>query len=201
MTSTEPSFYQSLKASYRNPREQKTSLSRYGYERDNALSDHNQQAYYNKTTKKLLYNVTGTHNLKDWGTNAYLAAGKIKDTNRYKSADSGLKAAKAKYGVDSATVYGHSLGGTIAGYISSKNDTVKTLDKGATIGQKVRSNERAYRTAFDPVSILNANSKHMTTLPNVNKKITTGLLPVDAVINGIRAHDVDSVKNQGVRFV
>jgi hypothetical protein len=202
MTSTpEPSFYDSLIASYRNPHEQKTSLSRYGYERDDALSDHNQQAYYNKTTKKLLYNVTGTHNLKDWGTNAYLAAGKIKDTNRYKSADSGLKAAKAKYGVDSATVYGHSLGGTIGGYISSKNDNVLTLDKGATIGQKVRSNEKAFGTAFDPVSLLNANSKHMTTFPNENKKITTGLLPVDAVINGIRAHDVDSVKKQGVRFV
>ena len=197
----EPSFYDSLKASYNNPHEQKTSLSRYGYERDDVLSDHNQQAYYNKTTKKLLYNVTGTHNLRDWGTNAYLAVGKIKDTNRYKSADAGLKAAKAKYGVDSATVYGHSLGGTIAGYIGSKNDTVKTLDKGATIGQKVRSNEKAYRTAFDPVSILNANSKHMTTLPNENRKITTGILPVDGVLNGIRAHDVDSVKNQKVRFV
>jgi hypothetical protein len=146
----EPSFYESLKASYNNPHEQKTSLSQYGYERDDALSNHNQQAYYNKNSKKLLYNVTGSHNLADWGTNAYLAAGKIKDTTRYKSADEGLKAAKAKYGVDSATVYGHSLGGTIAGYISSKNDSVQTLDKGATIGQKVRSNEKAFRTAFDP---------------------------------------------------
>ena len=42
-------------------------------------------------------------------------------------------------------MYGHSLGGTIAGYIGGKGDTVKTLDKGATIGQKVRSNEKAYR--------------------------------------------------------
>ena len=91
MSTTEPSSYDSLKASYTNPHEQKTSLSRYGYGRDDALSNHNQQAYYNKTTKKLLYNVTGTHDLGDWGTNAYLAAGKIKDTNRYKSADKGFK--------------------------------------------------------------------------------------------------------------
>ena len=201
MTSTEPSFYESLKASYNNPHEQKTSLSRYGYERDDALSNHNQQAYYNKSTKKLLYNVTGTHNLGDWGTNAYLAAGKIKDTNRYKSADEGLKQAKKKYGVDSATVYGHSLGGTIAGYIGSKNDTVKTLDKGATIGQKVRSNEHAYRTAFDPVSLLNMNSKHMTTVPNENKKFISGILPIDGVINGFKAHNVDSIKGQVNRFV
>lgn len=198
---TEPSFYDALKASYNSPHEQMTSLSRYGYDRDKELSNHNQQAYYNKTTKKLLYSVSGTHNLHDWGTNAYLAVGKIKDTNRYKSADEGLKKAKQKYGVDNATIYGHSLGGTIAGYIGSKNDTVKTLDKGATIGQKVRSNEKAYRTALDPVSLLNIGSKHMTTLPNRNKKIITGVLPVDAVVNGIRAHNVDSIKGLETRFV
>ena len=88
---------------------------------------------------------------------------------------------------------GDSLGG--------KGDTVKTLDKGATIGRKVRGNEKAYRTAFDPVSLLNANSKNMTTLPNTNKKITTGLSPVDAVINGVKAHDVDSIKGQSSRFI
>ena len=95
----------------------------------------------------------------------------------------------------------HPLGGTIAGYIGGKGDTVKTLDKGATIGQKVRSNEKAYRTAFDPLSLLNANSKNMTTLPNTNKKIMTGLLPLDAVINGVKAHDVDSIKGQTSRFL
>ena len=38
-----------------------------------------------------------------------LAVGKIKDTNRYKSADAGLKKAKLKYGVSDASIYGHSL--------------------------------------------------------------------------------------------
>ena len=98
-------------------------------------------------------------------------------------------------------MYGHSLGGTIARYIGSKNDNVKTLDKGATIGQKVRSNEHAYRTAFDPVSLLNANSKNMTTLPNKNKNLMTGILPIDAVVNGIKAHNVDSIKGQSNRFI
>ena len=112
-----------------------------------------------------------------------------------------MKKAKLKYGVSDASIYGHSLGGTIAGYIGGKGDTVKTLDKGATIGQKVRSNEKAYRTAFDPVSLSNANSKNMTTLPNTNRKITTGLLPLDAVINGVKAHDVDSIKGQISRFI
>ena len=113
-----------LKASYKSSHEQATSLSRFGYNRYEELSNDNQQDY----------TVTGTHDAKDWGTNAYLAAGKIKDTNRYKSADDGLKKAKLKYGVSDAAIYGHSLGGTIAGYIGGKGDTVKTLDKGATIG-------------------------------------------------------------------
>ena len=198
---TEPNMYDVLKASYKNSHEQATSLSRFGYARDEELSNDNQQAYFNPEKKKLIYTVTGTHNLKDWGTNAYLAVGKIKDTNRYKSADAGLKKAKLKYSVSDASIYGHSLGGTIVGYISGKGDTVKTLDKGATIGQRMRSNERAYRTAFDSVSLLNANLKNMTTLPNTNKKITTGLLPLDAVINRVKAHDVDSIKGQTSRLI
>jgi hypothetical protein len=120
----------------------------------------------------------------------------LKDTNRYKSADETLKKAKVKYGVNEASIYGHSLGGAISGYISGKSDKVHTLDKGATVGQKVRNNEKAYRTAFDPVSILNANSKNMTTLPNKNKKFTSGIIPLDAVVNGLHAHNVDSIKNQ-----
>ena len=63
--------------------------------------------------------LTGTHDLKDWVTNAYLAAGKLIDTNRHVPADNGLKKVKLKYGV---SIYGHSLGGTIAGYIGEKGD-------------------------------------------------------------------------------
>ena len=197
----EPDLYDIVKASYKGEDEQKNSLGKYGYVRDKDLSNENQQAYYNADKKKLIYSVTGTHNAKDWGTDAYLALGKLKDTNRYKDADNGLKKAKAKYGVTEASIFGHSLGGSIAGYIGGKGDKVSTLDKGATIGQKVRNNEKAYRTAFDPVSILNANSKNMTTLPNTNKKLQTGFLPLDAIVNGFNAHNVDSVKGQKTRFV
>ena len=108
-----------LKASYKNSHEQATSLSRFGHNRDEKLSNDNQQAYFNPEKKKLIYTVTGPHNLEDWGTNAYLAVGKIKYTNRYKSADAGLKKVKLKYGVS--------------------------------------DDEKAYHTAFDPVSLLNAN--------------------------------------------
>ena len=118
--SSEPNLYDVVKASYKDKGAQAGALGKYGYVRDNDLSNENQQAYYNPDKKKLIYSITGTHNLADWGTDAYLAAGMIKSTNRYKSADEGLKKAKVKYGVDSASIYGHSLRGTIGGYIGEK---------------------------------------------------------------------------------
>jgi hypothetical protein len=61
----------------------------------------------------------------DVGTDMYLAMGKLKDTSRYKEAGKTLDNAKHKYGVDSATVTGHSLGGAIAQYMNSKNDNAR----------------------------------------------------------------------------
>jgi hypothetical protein len=107
----------------------------------------------------------------------YLAAGKIKSTNRYKEADKVLKKAKRKYHRKETVVSCHSMGTTIGGYIASKEDRVITLDKAATIGQKVRNNETHYRTSGDIVSLLNVNSKHTKTLKNEN--IKTGILPID----------------------
>jgi predicted alpha/beta-fold hydrolase len=157
------------------------------------LSNHNQQVWYNPNTKKMLFNVAGTHNLKDWGTDLYLAFGKLKDTNRYKEARNILNEAKRKYGNDIETkISGHSLGGAIAQYVGGKDDKVYTLDKGATIGQKTRSNENAYRTSGDIVSALNANSTRMNTLNNYNK--STGFIPLDI----LKAHNVENIKNDNI---
>ena len=161
-----------------------------GYILDEALSNHNHQTYYHPIKKKLLFNVNGTHNANDWITNAKLAIGKgYKESKRYQESHSALREAKAKYNTDRATVTGHSQGGATAGYISSKQDRVITLDKAATIGQKVRSNEKAYRTAGDVVSILNTNSKHMITLKNPNMRFRNGA--VDAYL----AHNISNIKN------
>ena len=90
-----------------------TVTSRQGYQYDNQLSNHNEQVWFHPDNKKLLHNVTGTHNLKDWGTDLWLAAGGLRSTNRFKEADRTLKAAKAKYNVNNATISGHSLGGSV----------------------------------------------------------------------------------------
>ena len=69
-----------------------------GYILDDELSNDNQQVYVNrKKNNKLLFSVTGTHNLSDIGSDVYLGLGKLKDTNRYKEADSTLEKAKKKY--------------------------------------------------------------------------------------------------------
>ena len=70
---TDPNMYDVLKASCKNSHEQATSLSRFGYNRDEELSNDNQQAYFNPVKKKLIYTVTGTHNAKDWGTNVTIS--------------------------------------------------------------------------------------------------------------------------------
>jgi predicted alpha/beta-fold hydrolase len=136
--------------------------------------------------------VTGTHNLSDWGTDIYLAAGKLKSTNRYKEADNILKKAKQKYHPKETILAAHSLGATISGYIASKEDRVITLDKGATAFQPIRNNETHYRTSGDIVSLLNANSKHTVNLKNEN--IKTGILPIDTY----NAHNVDNIKGKPI---
>ena len=134
---TKLSLHTALKNSY-NP--QKT-LGK-GYILDDELSNDNQQVYVNrKKNNKLLVSVTGTRptKLQDIGTDIYLALGKLKDTNRYKEAESILEKSKKKYNKSKATIIGHSLGSTIGSYIKKPEDKFIGLDAGYTIGQPTRS--------------------------------------------------------------
>jgi hypothetical protein len=57
--------------------------------------------------------VTGSHK-------GYLATGKLKNATRHKVADKMLKIARDRYKPSNASVMGHSLAASIAGYISNK---------------------------------------------------------------------------------
>jgi hypothetical protein len=184
-------FYDVLKSSYKSKNQQKNTLGKNGYLRDDELSNDNQQVYYHPNDKKLIFSITGTHNLKDWGTNAYLAVGKLKDTNRYKEAHATIRKAKEKYNPSTTTVTGHSLANAIASGVSSKDDKVVTLDGAYTIGQKTRGNTTHYRTKGDIVSAFGANAKHTVNLDN---KIKTGIGALDAY----NAHNVDNIKNEKI---
>ena len=198
-----------LKNSYADKSKQQSAFKNKGYKFDTELSSMNQQVYYNPKAKKLLYTVKGTNpfSLKDIGTDAYLLAGKLKDTDRYKEAKNTLEKAKKKYNPSQTSVAGHSLGGSISQYIAGKNDKVFTLDKGATFGQKTRSNEKAYRSSGDIVSALNSGSKRMNTIQRPSGIGTYGLLgsaiagPLGyALGNGLDSHDVNNIRKSGIKI-
>ena len=183
-------LYDALKYSYQPLNKQEEFYKRQGYKLDRDLSNDNQQVLYNKDKNKLLYNIAGTHNLKDWGTDAYLLFGNIKNTNRYKEADERLKKAKQKYNINNATITGHSLGATLGNYIASgSNDKAYLLDEGATFGQIQRNNpnHKHYRTSGDLVSLLHAEMPNMTTLKNKNW-----------LKDPLTAHNVDNIKNEKI---
>ena len=180
-------LYTPIKLGELPKQQQINEMKKYGYYRDGALSNDNEQVYWNPTKKKLLYNVRGTHNWNDVGTDFYLAVGKLKETNRYKEADTTLAKAKTKYGVKKAMITSHSLGGGIANGIGKANDKVFTLDAGYTLGQKARSNVKNIRTQGDWVSTFSP-SANTTTLKNPNWK--TG----NTVLDGLNAHAIDNIK-------
>jgi hypothetical protein len=204
-----PNLYDALKSSYGNDLAIR-QLQKDGYDLDRSLSNHNQKIYYNKKQNKLLDVVAGTHNLKDVGTDVWLALGGLKKTTRYNEAKSTLEKARKKYNPKDVVVSGHSLGGAIAQYISSKNDKVFTLNSGTTIGQKSRPNAINYRTKGDVVSLLGANQKHTQTIDhsniiNRNKNSVVGYkkagaigLGVGVLKDAVQNHKVDIVKNNKI---
>jgi len=181
-----------LQASY-NDEKGKRELIKAGYKYDSMLSSKNNKVWVNPKKHKLLYTVAGTDKFspKDWGTDAYLAFGGLKSTDRYKSADNVLKLAKQKYHGYKTVVAGHSLGSTIAQQIASKgnNDKFYGLDGGFTMGQKLTDNKNFhnFRTNGDWVSAVGAINPNMTTLSN--KKIWKGPL---------MSHSVDHIKNENI---
>ena len=186
------SMYTPIKLGYKDKKSQMEEMKKYGYYRDNSLSNDNEQVYWNPTKKKLLYNVTGTHNLSDWGTDLWLAMGHLKDTNRYKEADTILAKSKAKYGVKKAKITSHSLGTGIANGIAKANDKVFGLNGGYTIGEKARANVKNIRTDGDWVSNFSPQG-NTTTLKNPNWK--TG----NTLIDGYNAHNVDNIKDTSIK--
>ena len=183
-----------LKLSYDNNEQHQQKMKKNGYAYDSMLSSKNEKVYYNPTQNKLLVSVAGTDKFspRDIITDVYLGLGKLQDTSRYKHAHQTILDAKKKYNVQNATLARHSMGASIISYAGSKGDTIYTLDKGATIGTKTRSRERAYRSAGDAVSALAANAKNMTTLGSNN------YLKDGVVMGALKAHNVSNIKQNKI---
>jgi hypothetical protein len=192
-----------LKVGYKSKEKQGKVMNRYGYKIDKDLSNDNQQVYFNPNEKKLLYNVTGTHNLTDVGTDIYLGLGKLKDTSRYKQADETLKKAKAKYGVSNATVTGHSLGASVSQGIAKPEDKEFSLNAGYTIGQKTKSgNQQNYRTQGDVVSLLGSGSKNLKTIGKKENTSVLGSFLKGGIVgvgqNLLKSHKPETIKKQHI---
>ena len=182
-------LYDALNSTYQNENKQESTMEKFGYNRDNEISNDNHQAYHK--SGKLLFTVTGTHSKKDIITDGMLGLGLIKHSTRYKSSDKALTYAKKKYNISdgNTTVIGHSLGGNLANLISSKSDKVITYNSGNTIGSKTRSNNKAYRTKGDYVSILGNNQINLR----------NNYLPIRGIIgNGLKSHTIENLKNQKI---
>ncbi len=180
-----------IQNSYRPDR---NAFAKEGYVYQSSFSQgNNHQAYYNPTTNQLLFSVAGTHNLSDVGTDVLLGAGVgFKESSRYRAAQSALQSARAALNPSHVSVYGHSLGGTIARGISSPGDTLFTYNSGETFGARARPFEQAYRTEGDLVSLLGAG--HDTTLMDRNNQSWLGF-----VGNSLNAHSSQNLVRERFR--
>jgi len=158
--------YDAMKNSYASQKDQSKFGAGQGYIYDSALSNDNQQVYYNPNTGKMLYSITGTHNLSDVATDFKLMTSGVKSTKRYKEAEDTFNLAKQKYNPKETVAYGTSLGGGIASNLDA--DRIITLNKANPIRAKTGKREVAIRTQGDIVSIFGANAKHMNTIGGGN---------------------------------
>jgi hypothetical protein len=186
-------LHDALQASY-GDKKGENALKKAGYKYDSMLSSHKQKVWVNPQSKKMLFNVAGSHNIRDFViTDVALALGGLKYTPRYWSADHTLKEAKKKYAGYDTTVTGHSLGSTIGQQIASKGggDKFYGLDGGFTIGQKLSDNKNFhnYRTAGDLVSGVASFNPNMTTLTN------KGLLGIQGPL---LSHNLSHIKNEQI---
>jgi hypothetical protein len=151
----EKKLHSFLKNSYASEKRKKIR----GYAKDDALSDDWVQVYTkNKGKKKKTVVVhRGTKGLDDVLTDIRLGLGTYKNTNRYKHALKIQRDAEAKYGAESITTVGHSLGGRLARDVGTRSKHIITYNSPimpGDIGKTRRSNQTDIRTASDPVSAL-----------------------------------------------
>ena len=170
-------------------------LKKYGYEYDDKLSTKNSQIYFNPDNKQLLYiaRPTNPRDIADLRTDLSLTLGKLKSTKRYIDAENKLKEATDKYKPEKRILAGYSLGGSIVSRLGSKGrgDAVYTYNKGATLGQKSRDIETAYRTKGDIVSLASKYDKNVKTLD----KTPSNLDYFGQIGQALSSHNLDQLKN------
>ena len=136
---------------------EKNPGSMYGYDLDHALSDKFTKVFINKKGKVII-SFRGTDEKADIKTDVKIV-GRSRADARFKDAEKLTKKLIEDYGAKNVTVAGHSLGGTIARYVSSKTGVKGTVfNAGASPselgGNHVDTNVKVKTivTAGDPIS-------------------------------------------------
>ena len=193
------SLYKALKAGYtRDLEKQQKALKRYGFIVDKELTNAREHVVaYNPNRKKLLYISQGTDptSIKDIATDLALGVGQLKSTARYKEEKEALDKARAKYqvGDENLVVAGHSLGGSIANYITPSGAKAYTYNPAYTPAQKVRENVTNIRMAGDIFSRL---APEETTKTLANTSATEFGDKSDILLT----HGLEGAKQSGVFF-
>lgn len=163
---TKPQLYDVVSSSY-GSKKSVNRLETLGYAKDKELSNHNQSVFYNPNEKKAIVAIAGTHNLKDWGTDAYYAlTGDVKNTSRYKEALSTYKKTHEKYHPASTVVSMHSLSGAFGSELPKlgANDRFITYNKAAhPLTTTVKPHETNVRAFGDVVSLFSRHQPRTIT--------------------------------------
>lgn len=183
-----------LEASYLNPKEAKTYLSKEGYVYDSELSNVNSKVYYNPDDKDLLIAYRGSKNiLNDWlTTDLSIPFGNLRNTKRYNESLNVYKKAKDKYHSDQPTLIGDSLGGSLASAVggTDKKSKIYSFNKGTGLfgnDTNNKSNEVAFRQSGDVVSGISVF--------NHNKPITLG-----ARMDPLSAHNINNLEKYNINI-
>ena len=166
---------------------EKNPGSIYGYDLDHSLSGKNTKVFINKKGK-VIVSFRGTAEKADLKTDLKIV-GRSRADSRFKDAEKLTQSLIKKYGVKNVTVAGHSLGGTIARYVSSKTGVSGTVfNAGASpseLGSHVDTNVKVKTivTAGDPISNPLIGGKGVVVRPYSSK------LP--------HAHSIESPYTQG----
>lgn len=163
------------------------------YYYDNELSNDETSIYHNPIENKLLVGHRGTKTFDDVKTDAYLAVGNIRNSDRYKRSNNTYRLAKDKYKGSQTTTFGHSLGGSLASAIGDDEDTIITYNKGANpfLGNSTtnKKNETAYRQDGDLVSLFSKFNK------NKSKTLRNNYFSLK---NPLLSHDTKNIKNKNI---
>jgi len=159
----------------------------HGYKRDDYLSGQRAQVYHNDKTNQTYVVNRGTSGLQDVITDLKLTffPKLYMQSARFKHAKDIQDKAESKYGKETVTTLGHSLGAKLSSDLGGNSKEIISYNRPILpyeILNQTRKNETSVRTKLDPVSILGAVN------PNI-KQIST------KTINPITAHNIDQLSN------